>query len=185
MISSMDLFFKRDWAGGAGPAVEPPRFRVAAVEVAGAAADVEGWKADVAAGLTPRPEKRELVGAGALVVAAPRLVAIAELAAGGAVDAAVVDATATCVVVVAEGCLPRLENKEDVGAALVIAGPAPAASVPPDWLWPILENGLLMGAADVVLGVLLAPSRLNEGLLGVACAPGAPELCVWKPNKFD
>ena len=42
MISSMDLFFKRDWAGGAGPAVEPPRFGVAVAKVAGAAADVEG-----------------------------------------------------------------------------------------------------------------------------------------------
>ena len=160
MISSMDLFFKRDWAGGAGPAVELPRFRATVVEVAGAAADVEGWGADVAAGLTPRPEKKELVGAGALVVAAPRLVAVAELAAGGAVDAAAVDAAAG--VVVAEGCLPRLENKEGVGAALVIAGPAPAASVPPDWLWPTLENRLLMGAADVVVGVLLALSRLNK-----------------------
>ena len=162
MISSMDLFFKRDWAVGAGPAVELPKFRVAVVEVAGAAADVEGWEADVAADLTPRSEKRELAGAGALVVAAPRPVAVAELAAGGAVDAAVVDAAAASVVAVAEGCLPRLENKEDVGAALVIAGPALAASVPPDWLWPILENRLLMGAADVVVGVLLAPSRLNK-----------------------
>lgn len=147
---------------GAGPAVELPKFRDAVVEVAGAAADVEGWEADVAAGLTPRSEKRELAGAGALVVAAPRLVAVAELAAGRAVDAAVVDAAAAGVVVVAEGCLPRLENKEDVGAVLVIAGPAPAASVLPDWLWPILENRLLMGAADVVAGVLLVPSRLNK-----------------------
>ena len=162
MISSMDLFFKRDWAGGAGPAVEPPRFGAAVVEVAGAAADVEDWEMDVAAGLTPRPEKRELVGAGALVVAAPRPVAVAELAAGGAVDAAVVDAAAASVVAVAEGCLPRLENKEDVGAVLVIAGPALAASVPPDWLWPILENRLLMGAADVVVGVFLALSGLNK-----------------------
>lgn len=116
----------------------------------------------MAAGLTPRSEKRELAGAGALVVAAPRPVVVAELAAGRAVDAAVVDAAAAGVVVVAEGCLPRLENKEDVGAVLAIAGPAPAASVPPDWLWPILENRLLMGAADVVVGVLLAPSRLNK-----------------------
>lgn len=161
MISSMDLFFKRDWAVGAGPAVELPKFRDAVVEVAGAAADVEGWEADVTAGLTPRSEKRELAGAGALVVAAPRLVAVAELAAGRAVDAAVVDAAAAGVVVVAEGCLPRLENKE-VGAVLVIAGPAPAASDLPDWLWPILENRLLMDAADVVARVLLAPSRLNK-----------------------
>ena len=116
----------------------------------------------MAAGLTPRPEKRELVRAGALVVAALRLLAVAKLAAGGAVDAAVVDAAAAGVVVVAEGCLPRLENKEDVGAALAIAGPVPAASVPPGWLWPILENRLLMGVADVVVGVFLAPSGLNK-----------------------
>jgi len=63
----MDLFFKRDWAGGAGPAVELARLEAAGVEAAGAAVDVEGWKVDVAAGLVPRPVKRELERAHSLL----------------------------------------------------------------------------------------------------------------------
>ena len=31
IISSIDLFFSRDWAGGGGPAVEPPRITFAAL----------------------------------------------------------------------------------------------------------------------------------------------------------
>lgn len=141
--------------------VELPRFDGAAVEAAGAAADVEGWEADVAAGLVPRPEKRELVGAGALVVVGPELVAVAVLAAGAAVDAAVGNVPVADVVGAEEG-LPRLENKEGVAAALVVAGPCPEAGVPPGWFWPMLENRLLIGAAEVVVGVPLAPPGLNK-----------------------
>ena len=42
MISSIDLFFNRDWAGGTGPAVEAPRFAFAA-PVPSAVAAAAGW----------------------------------------------------------------------------------------------------------------------------------------------
>lgn len=42
MISSIDLFFNRDWAGGTGPAVEAPRFAFAA-PVPSAVVVAAGW----------------------------------------------------------------------------------------------------------------------------------------------
>ena len=42
MISSMDLFFSRDWAGGVGPAVDASRF-VFLASLPSAVAVAAGW----------------------------------------------------------------------------------------------------------------------------------------------
>ena len=77
IISSIDLFFNRDWAGGTGPAVEAPRF-VFAAPVSSAVAVAAGWvgaceTSDGAADLATLLNKLE-VGAGADVDAADVLV---------------------------------------------------------------------------------------------------------------
>ena len=63
MMSSIDLFFSRDCAGGAGPAVEAPRFAFLAPESSAVAAAV-GWvgaceTSDGAAGFTRLLNKLE------------------------------------------------------------------------------------------------------------------------------
>lgn len=62
IISSIDLFFSRDCAGGTGPVVDAPRFAVFAVlaEVLGAADDAVGC---VAAADVPRPASPPSFGA--------------------------------------------------------------------------------------------------------------------------
>jgi len=79
MISSIDLFFRRDAAEGGGPVVEAPRAGVAAggaaVLAAGAVVEgvaVEGWAVDVLAamaGLLPRLPNKPPAGAAAGAVA--------------------------------------------------------------------------------------------------------------------
>ena len=78
MISSMDLFFSRDWAGGGGPAVDAPKFTFVA-SVPAAVAVVAGGvgaceMADGAVGLANVSNKFE-VGAGADIDATDVLVA--------------------------------------------------------------------------------------------------------------
>ena len=92
MISSIDLFFKRDAAGGAGPTVEADMFgpcaafvgcamfdACAAPAVVGLDASCAGaWEAlEAVAGCLPRFEKRLEVGAGAEEVGAEVVVALA------------------------------------------------------------------------------------------------------------
>lgn len=89
MISSIDLFFSRDWAGGGGPTVDPPRFTfivpvpstvhfaagcVRACEMADGAGDFAtvANKLDVGAGTDVDPTD-VLVASGALSCVFPRL----------------------------------------------------------------------------------------------------------------
>lgn len=78
MISSIDLFFSRDWAGGGGPVVDAPRFTFVAPvpsPVAVVAGCVGAWeRADGAVDFAKISNELE-VGAGADVDAAGVLVA--------------------------------------------------------------------------------------------------------------
>ena len=78
MMSSIDLFFSRDWAGGGGPAADTPRFTFAAPEPSAVAVVAGCFEAcgfsDGAADFAKLPNKLE-VGAGADVDAVDVLVA--------------------------------------------------------------------------------------------------------------
>ena len=91
MISSMDLFFNRDCADGAGPEVEAPRVEA----VPSPALALTGWEEVCAAGALGAPNRLE-VAAGAVDVL---------VAAGAALD-----------VVVSAG-LPRLKSPPEGTAA--------------------------------------------------------------------
>lgn len=101
IISSIDLFFSRDWAGGAGPAVEASR-PVFLAPVPSAVAVAVGWvgaceMSDGAAGFTKLLNKLE-VGAAAEV------------------DAADVLAASEVVTGALSGAFPMLENRLLEGA---------------------------------------------------------------------
>lgn len=170
MISSMLLFFRRDCADGAGPAVElasPPAFAASLVVPPSVGAgwlvevDVDGCAAVVAGFAAPIPNK---LGALLVVVAAPE-VAGAELPPPipensdepGAVDVAVVLPAVVVVAPLAAVVLPGVEaaglpmlNKELPPVVAPVLDPAP-------------ENKPELGAAEDV-GAGVFPPRLKEAM---------------------
>lgn len=168
----MDLFFKRDCADGAGPAVEPanpllaasldalaPPGVVAAVAVVAEVVDVGGWEAG-AAGLLPRPKIEE--GAAALDVA------VAELAGVPAPPAPLV------VVVVAAGAAPLVVEKE---RSPVVPIPEPPEA---GFLGANKPVDALGGAG--LAGVPPKPRMVPEEVLGCDEAGGAGAGVVPSPN---
>lgn len=152
IISSMDLFFRRDWADGAGPAVElanpllaaspvfPVVVPVAAagvVDAAGAAVEVDAGAEDAALLAPPKPKR----GFAAPVVAVPDDAAVPE-------DAGVP--------------APPRENKGEDAAPVDAAG-LPSSEVPD------VAAGVALGAAPDA-GVLSVGFENEEN----AEAPGVP-----------
>jgi hypothetical protein len=176
MISSMLLFFKRDCADGAGPAVELPSVAVFAASLVVPPGVGAGWLVDVdvegcsavVAGFAPPPKLKRL---GVLLVAVPAPeVAGAELPPpivgnSDEPEAVAVVAPVPAVVVVAPlvaGVLPGAEaaglpmlNRELLPVDAPVLDPAPAN---------MLEEG---AADDVAAGVF--PPRLKDAMLDGGC----------------
>lgn len=177
MISSMDLFFRRDAAEGGGPVVEAPRAGVAAggaaVPAAGAVVEgaaVEGWAVDmveVVAGLLPRLPNKPPAGAAAGAVAA-------------ADDATADDAADDAAGWLFCGC-PRLPNRPPDGAADVEAG---ASLEPPVRFGNRLGDGAAPDVAACEAGGCededVAAGKLKDGVFVVA---GCDGFAGAAPNK--
>lgn len=134
IISSIDLFFSLDCAGGAGPAVDAPRFMifVALAEVLGAADGAVGF---VVAADVPRPASPLSFGAALDDVACPLEV---EITVGSLVELVVGLGTGLnrelpevpAVVVVPElkFLAPSPAKKFEIGVAVVVAGEVETAA---------------------------------------------------------
>jgi len=157
MISSIVLFFKRDWAGGAGPTVEAPK---------------------------PAPAGGAVVPAVVPVVEDP-VVAVVGAAVAGAVVVvpAPAEVLAGCVDgVVSAGLFP---NSPPVGAGWVLGterAAVPGALVAVDLAAPRPENkppagGAAAGVADGVVEEVVLP-KPNIGLAGVVDVVGVVDVSL-------
>lgn len=185
IISSIDLFFSRDCAGGAGPAVDAPRFAVFAVlaEVLGAA---DGAVCCVAAADVPRPASPppdDVVCPLAAEVTVGSLVELV-LGLGIGLNRELPEVPAVIVAVVPELTFlaPSPAKKFEVVEAVVVA------AVPEfTFLAPGVVKKFEVGAAVVVAGEVESAAADTPGFNALSgfCPREAnrdgAELCVFAP----